>query len=648
MTTDGLSEMTSEPLRPLRPEWRVPAHAKAAAEARALHDEDPDRYWEWVADQQRWIRPWKVVRRGELGDFTYFDGGLINVADNCVTRWAEDPATASRPAVIWEGEPGDTRTLTYRELSDEVERLSAGLASIGVAKGDVVGIYMPNLVEAFTSIHACNRLGAIYTVLFSGFGTEAVVGRLTAARAKVVIVADAAHRRGRTVPLLETLRAARKSTPSVETVVVVDRTGAGVELGDDERAYANLVSGEHPAVGMAALDPNEPSFLIFTSGTESRPKGVVHSVGGFLLGTWANARWQVAYDPGDVYWVAADVGWLTFPIQAVVGGCANAMTIVCYEGALDYPTGARFYEICERHSITKVLTAPTALRMLRRQGDDLAAAHPLPLLRLMTVQGEPLDGETFNWSTDHLGGGVPVVNAYGQTETGSTWTYPIYGVDDLKPGSVGRPVPGHTYAVLDDNGKPVPAGAKGNLVMTSSFPTLARTVWDDHQRYTDTYFSRFPGAYSTKDEAVVDSDGHLWVLGRVDDVINIAAHRISTMEIEAVVAGHPSVAESAVVGIPHATKGTVAIAFLTLRPGADEAAVSREVNDLVDIHVGRYARLESVYVSAALPKTRTGKIMRRLLREVVATGEPAGDTSAMDDASALKAVQDAVAAGSRA
>jgi acetyl-CoA synthetase len=606
-----------------------------------LDAEDPDRYWAWVADKQRWMTPWETIRTGGITDARYFEGGRINVADNCVDRWAEDPATAERAAVVWEGEPGDARTVTYRELAGEVARLAAGLASLGVGRGDVVAIFMPNLVEAFVAIHACNRLGAIYTVLFSGFGPEAVASRLGAARARTVIVADGIYRRGRLVPLLDHLRAARPSAPSLEHVVVVDRTGSGVDLGEGEVHYADLVAGDHPSVPAAALDPNDPSFLIFTSGTESSPKGVVHSVGGFLLGTWANARWQVGYDDGDVYWVAADVGWLTFPIQAVVGGLANAMTIACYEGALDTPSTARFYELCERHSVTKVLTAPTALRMLRKFGDDLAAAHPLPLLRLVTAQGEPLDGETFAWTTEHLGGGVPVINAYGQTETGSTWTYPVAGVDDLKAGSVGRPVPGHTYEILDDDGNPVPPGVKGNLVMTRPFPTLARTVWDDHDRYLSTYFSRYPGRYATHDEAVVDEDGHLWVLGRADDVINVAAHRISTMEIEAVVGAHPAVAEAAVVGVADETKGTVPVAFIILRDSTDGVAPSTvvgEIGERVLAQVGGYARVDRFYLTPNLPRTRTGKIMRRLLRDLVEEGAPTGDISAIDDVAALDAV----------
>ena len=633
---DSLTALIAAPLIPLRPDQRSARYADEIAHARALHDTDPDDYWVWVAEQHRWLRRWDTVRTGELGDFRYFDGGLINVADNCVDRWAE--TVPDRPAVVWEGEPGDSRTVTYGELADEVSRLGAGLTALGVGRGDVVAIYMPNLVEAFTAIHACNRIGAIYTVLFSGFGRDAVASRLASARAKVVVVADAIYRRGKPVPLLDTLRSARPDAPTLEHTVVVDRTGNGVPLQDGETSYAALVADHPEGSELVALDPNEPAFLIFTSGTESRPKGVVHSVGGFLLGTWANAHWQTAITDDDVYWVAADVGWLTFPIQAVIGGLANGATIACYEGALDTPSSARFYEVCEKHGITKVLCAPTVLRMLRKFGDDLAHAHPLPRLALVTVQGEPLDGETFAWATDTLG--IPVVNAYGQTETGSTWTYPVAGVDDLKAGSTGTTLPGHACKVVDDDGREVPDGTKGNLVMTRPFPTLARTVWDDHDRYLSTYFERFPGCYATNDEAVVDADGHLWVLGRADDVINVAAHRLSTMEIEAVVGSHPRVVEAAVVGVPDPTKGTVPVAFVTVTGSPED--VAHEVIRLVGDTIGGIARPDRVIVTAAMPKTRTGKIMRRLMREVLLYGEARSDTSALEDPSSLDTLATAV------
>ncbi len=643
--TDNLTALLATPLQPLRDDWRSASQQDTLRAARALHEQSPDTYWTWAAEQQRWSTPWTTVRTGELGDFTYFDGGTMNVADNCVDRYAEDPATADKPAIVWEGEPGDTRTVTYGELAEEVGQLSGGLAALGVAKGDVVAIYMPNCVEAFTAIHACNRIGAIYTVLFSGFGPDAVTSRLEASHAKVVVVLDAAYRRGKLTPLLDTLRLARQKVHTVEHTIVVDRTGRGVPLEIGEVAYADALTMAPEGVPTEALEANDPAFLIFTSGTEAKPKGVVHSVAGFLIGTWANVLWQVDPQPDDVYWVAADVGWLTFPIQAVVGGLAHGMTIVCFEGAMDTPGNARFYEICEKHGVTTVLGAPTLLRMLRKYGDDLAAAHPLPTLKLATVQGEPLDGETFNWATRHLGGGVPVVNAYGQTETGSTWALPVAGVEPLKPGSTGTAVPGHVYEVLDDDGNPVPAGTKGNLVLTQPFPTLARTVWDDPDRYHSAYFSRFPGCYGTNDEAVVDGDGHLWVLGRADDVINVAAHRISTLEIEAIATMHPQVAEAAVVGVSDDTKGMVPVGFLTLLDGADPSQVMQEVSDSIASQLGGYARLSNVYLTSALPKTRTGKTMRRLLRDVVEHGAPQGDTSAMDDLAGLTAVQQAVGAG---
>ena len=641
--TDSLAQLLDTPLVPLRPEWVRPDRVGALAAARALPDADA--YWAWAASTLRWSTPWQTLRTGDIARARYFEGGRLNVADNCVDRWAEDPSTAQRAAVVWEGEPGDSRTVTYAELADEVSRLAAGLLDLGVRRGDVVGIYLPNLVEAFTAIHACNRIGAIYTVLFSGFGEEAVASRLQASRASVVVVADAIHRRSKLVPLLDTLRAARSRTPSVRDVVVVDRTGRGVELRDGEHSYAQVLTRGAAGTPAVPLDPNEPSFLIFTSGTESKPKGVVHSVGGFLLGAWANAHWQAGYEEGDVYWVAADVGWLTFPIQAVIGGLAGGMTIACFEGALDTPTPARFYQICEKHRVTKVLAAPTLIRMLRKFGDDLAAEHPLPQLALITCQGEPLDGDTFRWATDTFD--VPVVNAYGQTETGATWTYPVQGVEALKAGSAGTPVPGYACAVVDDDGRPVPPGVKGNLVITAPTPSLARTVWDDHDRYLASYFTRFPGVYATNDEAVVDSDGQLWVLGRADDVINVAAHRISTMEIEAVVTSHPAVVEAAVVGVPDETKGTVPVAFVTLAAGADPEQTRADVRRRVVGEMGGYAQLSEVYVTPAMPKTRTGKTMRRVLRDVVVHGAPTGDVSAMEDPAALQTVTGVVGAAVR-
>ncbi len=646
MNTDpGIQDLINQPLVPLREAWRSGRQAADLATARGHEAESPDRYWEWAARHLRWTEPWTALREGELPDFRYFSGGRVNVADNCVDRWAEDAATADRRAIIWEGEPGEVRTLTYRELRDQVARLANGLRSLGIGRGDVVAVYMQNLPEVFIAIHACNRIGAVYTVIFSAFSAEATALRLQSAGARAAILADRSFRRGKEVPLLENLRRARRQALGVDHAIVVDRSGSGLPLEAGEVSFEELCRGQSTDCPCEPMEANEPAFLIFTSGTEARPKGLVHSTGGFLVGAWANVKWQIGPEPEDIYWCAADVGWLTFPIQAVIGGLAHGATLFVYEGALDHPTGERFYELAERHGVTKVLTAPTALRMLRRQGDEMAGRHPWQRLVLISVQGEPLDPATFHWATEKLGAGVPVINAYGQTETGSTWTYPVYGVDELKAGSCGRPLPGHHGLVVDAGGQEVADGQKGNLVLTHPFPTLARTIWNDHHRYVENYFGRFPGRYWTADEAVRDSDGHIWVLGRADDVINVAGHRISTMEIESVVTAQPGVADAAVTGVNDEIKGTVPVAFVCLAAGADPAAVRRGVDEAVMETIGRHAALSTVYVVQALPKTRAGKIMRRLLREVAETGSVSGDTTGLEDPESIQKVISGVRGG---
>lgn len=634
---ESLHALISESLIPLKTEWQSSPQEMALQQARACEAESPDQYWKWAAEHLRWFSPWQSLREGEFPDFRYFVGGTLNVADNCVDRHAENPQRANRAALIWEGEPGESRTITYQQLRDEVSRLANGLRSLGIEKGDVVAIYMQNLPEVFVAIHACNRIGAIYTVIFSGFSPDAVALRLQSSGAKAAILSDVSFRRGREISLLTNFRQARQGAPELAHAIIVDRSGRNTPLASGEVSYTELIHSQSPNCPCVPLEANEPAFLIFTSGTEAKPKGLVHSVGGFLVGTWANVQWQIGPQDDDVYWCAADVGWLTFPIQAVIGGLAHGATLVFYEGALDYPSPERFYEIAQRHGVTKVLTAPTLLRMLRRIG-DVSDRYPLAQFRLMSVQGEPLDPDTFRWASTSLGPGVPVINAYGQTETGSTWTYPVYGVDDLKPGSCGNAVPGHHGMVVDDQGQRVPAGQKGNLVLLHPFPTLARTIWGDHERYVHTYFGRFPGQYWTADEAVEDADGHLWVLGRADDVINVAGHRISTMEIEAAVTAHPAVAEGAVTGVSDAMKGNVPVAFVCLRDGFDPKTVVKEVSQRVEEAIGRHASLRQVYIVEALPKTRAGKIMRRLLREVVERGEVVSDTTGLEDPESINKV----------
>ncbi len=641
---DAIEALTVSPLVPLPDRWRVPQQAAMLEEARAEERTGgPDAYWAWVGRRMRWQRPWESLRDGDFGDFRYYAGGHLNVADNCVDRHVENPARADQIAIIWEGEPGDVRRLTYRELRDEVRLCANALRSLGVRRGDVVAIHLPNLPEAFVAIHACNRIGAIYTVLFSGFAPEAIRLRLQASRAVLAITADGSYRRGRKVPLLANLREARAGADGLRHTLVVNRTGADLQLQPGESDWRSTLDSQPAECVCEPIEANEPAFLIFTSGTESKPKGVVHSAAGFLVGTWANVQWQVGPAPDDVYWCAADVGWLTFPIQAVIGGLSHGMTLLCYEGALDHPNQTRLLDCATRHGVTKILIAPTGLRMLRAAGDDAVSERRPPRLRLITTQGEPLDPETAEWTQRIFD--VPVVNAYGQTETGSTWTYPVYGVDALKLGSCGTPTPGHSCAVVNEAGEPVLPGSRGNLVLTAPFPTLARTIWDDEDRYRTSYFTRFPARYATSDEAVMDSEGQIWVLGRTDDVINIAAHRVSTMEIESAAAKEPGIAEVAVIGVRDALRGAVPVAFVTLRPGADAEAVKAGVASAVERAIGGIARLGRVYVSSSLPKTRAGKIMRRLLREAAETGSVQGDTTGLEDQAAVDAVLTAVKRG---
>ena len=637
-----LQTLMDTPLDPLPEKWLNKERQELADMARALDAESPDKYWQWASEQFRWMTPWETLREGDFPDFKFFSGGYMNAADNCVDRHAENPKLANKAAIIWEGEPLDeSRQLTYLELRDEVSRCANALKSLGVEKGDVVALYMQNLPEAFVVAHACNRIGAIHTILFSGFPADAIVSRLETAEPKVIVIADKSYRRGKDVNLLSTWREAKGDCPSVLNTLVFDRSGEQPALEEGELDYRSLLDAQSSDCACVPMEANEPSFLVFTSGTTSKPKGVVHSVAGFMMGAWANVFWQLGADPGDVCWCATDVGWLTFPIQSLVGGLAAGTTQVCYEGSPDYPNNERFYQIAEKYDVKKIITAPTLIRMLRTFGDDLAAKYPLPELEVMSVQGEPLDASSYHWAREKLGPGVPVVNAYGQTETGSTWTYPIAGVDTTKAGSCGSPVPGYRGIIVDDEGKEVPVGVRGHFVLTYPLPSMARTIWKDHDRYVESYFSQLPGTYWCSDEGVKDADGHIWVLGRSDDVINVAGHRLSTVEIETAITSHPKVSDAAVMGVTDDIKGLVPIAFVNLAAGSDETLVAGELKARVQEALGGIARLDAVYVTTALPKTRTGKTVRRLLIEIVEQGDTNSDTSSLEDLTSLDACRQA-------
>jgi acetyl-CoA synthetase len=631
-----------KPLVPPTPALRAqaPMTPEGAEAFLAKARRDPEGYWAGIAGELEWMTPWDRVLEGGFPDFRYFPGGRGNVSVNCVDRHAR--AHPDKVAVYWEREDGARETWTYARLLDAVARFANVLKALGVEKGDRVGIYMANLPEAFVACHACYRIGAIYGVIFAGFSAQAVRERLVDARPRVVVAADASVRRGKRVPLKETLDTAMEGVDSIETVVVVHRMGGEVPMTPGrDRWYGDLMAGASPVCPPEPMEANEPGFLIHTSGTSAKPKGLIHAGLGFLVGTYANTKWSLLPQPDDVLWCTADVGWLTFPIWALVGGLANGATLVAYEGALDWPDPGHFYEVLERLRVSKLFTAPTALRMFRRAGEAWLEGRDLSRLTLISCVGEPLDPDTWYWSRDVLGGGrIFFNNTYGQTETGTGWTSSMVGMTPTKPGSCGYPLPGYQAEVVDESGNPLPAGELGVLALAAPFPSLVRGVWGDPARYEATYFSRFPGRYNSFDAAILDPDGQVWVTGRVDDVINVAAHRIGTMEVEAALIGHPAVSEAAVVGVPDPVKGELPLAFVILRggvqaaPGLEDELVRRVADEL-----GAFAKPHRVILTPTLPRTRSGKIMRRLLRDMVREGHVTGDLSALENPEAIELVR---------
>jgi len=602
--------------------------------------QNPLGYWEDIAQELEWSVPWTRTQEGHFPDFRFFCGGYSNVSVNCVDRHAR--RTPDKVAIHWEREDGARETWTYLQLLDAVGRFSAVLKALGVAKNDRVAIYMSNIPEAFVACHACYRIGAIYAVIFAGFSTQAVHERLLDAQPKVVVVADASLRRGKPVPLKETLDGAMVGIAAIEQVVVIRRLGVEVPMQPGrDHWYGDLMAKAPVPCAPEPIEANETGFLIHTSGTSAKPKGLIHAGLGFLVGAYANTKWSLLPQPDDVLWCTADVGWLTFPIWALVGGLAHGATLVAYEGALDWPEPDHFYEVMERLGVTKLFTAPTALRMLRRAGDAWMQGRDLSRLCLISCVGEPLDPDTWYWSRDVLGGGhVFFNNTYGQTETGTGWTSSMVGMTPTKPGSCGHALPGYRAEVVDLSGEPVPPGHLGVLTLAAPFPSLVRGVWGDPERYVSTYFSRYPGRYNSFDASIIDPDGQVWVTGRVDDVINVAAHRIGTMELEAALIGHPDVSEAAIIGVPDPVKGEVPIAFVILRAGVEASpALEQALIARIAEEMGAFAKPQRVILTPTLPRTRSGKIMRRLLRDLAREGTVKGDLSALENPDAIGLIQ---------
>jgi len=611
-----------------------------------IYDEaarDPEAYWAKKAGELEWMRKWDKVLDWKPPHAQWFIGGKLNASVNCLDRHLNGPRRDAR-AIIWEGEPGDERTLTYAELHREVVRFGSALRSLGVGKGDRVAIYLPMIPEAAIALLACARIGAIHSVVFGGFSPESLRDRINDAECKLLITADGSYRRGSIVPLKRNADVALEETPSIEKVVVVQRwqvaegaKGAGIEALMKEGRdiwYHDLVANASNECDPEEMDAEDVLFILYTSGTTGKPKGIVHTTGGYL--TCATATAKIVFDlkDDDVFWCTADVGWVTGHSYLVYGPLANGATCVMYEGAPDTPGKDRFWDICERRGVTVLYTAPTAIRAFMKWGDQAPAMHDLSKLRLLGSVGEPINPEAWMWYREHIGGNrCPIVDTWWQTETGAIVISPLPGVTDTKPGSATRALPGYTADLLDDKANPIGVGG-GLLALTRPWPSMLRTIWGDDDRYVQTYFSKWPDRpdlYFAGDGAKRDEDGYFWLLGRVDDVLNVAGHRIGTMEVESALVEHPAVAEAAVVGRSHDLKGQALAAFVTLRDGFGQSPeLADELRQFVAKKIGALARPDDILFSADLPKTRSGKIMRRLLRDI-AEGRILGDTTTLAD-----------------
>ena len=623
-----------------------PAAFKAAslASGNELYDaadKDLESFWaDQAAELLTWSRNWDTVLEWDLPFAKWFVGGQLNVSENCLDRHV-GAGKGDKVAFHWEGEPGDTRTITYAELLDEVCRFANVLKDLGVRKGDRVNIYMPMIPELAVAMLACTRIGAPHSVVFGGFSADALADRINDAQAKVLITADGGWRRGAAVPLKINADVALVDTPSIEHVVVVRRTGTDVhmETGRDQW-YHDLMSTVGAECPPEPMDSEDLLYLLYTSGTTAKPKGIMHTTGGYLTQVAFTHKYVFDLKPEtDIYWCAADIGWVTGHSYIVYGPLANGATSVMYEGTPDHPGKDRFWDIIERYKVTILYTAPTAIRTFMKWGVQEPERHDLSSLRLLGSVGEPINPEAWMWYHEHIGGSrCPIVDTWWQTETGAMMIAPLPGSTTLKPGSATFPLPGIGAELVDDQGARVDNGG-GYLTLTQPWPSMLRGIYGDPDRYRETYWSRFPGRYFAGDGAKIDDDGYLWLLGRVDDVMNVSGHRVSTTEVESALVDHQKVAEAAVVGAKDETTGQAIVAFVTLKGDqtpSDE--LGHELRGHVAKKIGAISRPRTIIFTEDLPKTRSGKIMRRLLRDV-AEGRDLGDTTTLADASVVEEIR---------
>jgi acetyl-CoA synthetase len=639
-TTNITSVLKETRLFPPPESFAKQAHIDAAERDRlaAWAEEDPEGFWAEQAKTLDWFKPWtKVLDWSDVPHARWFVGAQINAAHNCLDRHLA-AGRANKAAIVFEGEPGDTRTLTYQQLHREVCQFANALKSLGVQKGDRVTIYMPMVPEAAVAMLACARIGAMHSVVFGGFSADAVADRNNDAKSKLVVTADGGWRRGKVVPLKANVDAALEKSPSVEKCVVLNRCNTAVDMKAGRDVWwHDLMASASADCPAEPLDSEHPLFILYTSGSTGKPKGVLHTTGGYLLGCAITHKWVFDIKENDVYWCTADVGWVTGHSYIVYGPLANGSTVVMYEGAPNHPREDRFWEIIEKYKVTVFYTAPTAIRAFIKWGDQHPKGHDLSSLRLLGSVGEPINPEAWMWYHDVIGGGrCPIVDTWWQTETGAIMISPLPGAIPTKPGSATKPLPGIAAEVVDKAGNPVPANQGGFLVVKRPWPSMMRTIYGDDERFKATYWSNYPGVYFTADGARQDQDGYIWVMGRVDDVLNVSGHRLSTMEVESALVNHPKVAEAAVVGRPDDLKGEGIVCFVTLKQGVAAAEeLKAELKAHVAKEIGALARPDDIRFTDALPKTRSGKIMRRLLRDIAAGREGSQDTTTLEDFSIL-------------
>jgi acetyl-CoA synthetase len=626
---------------PPPPSFSAQAHVKSMAELESLRAEataDPEGFWARMAEELHWFRKWDQVLRWDPPHAQWFLGGELNISYNCLDRhlstWRRNKA-----ALIWEGEPGDQRTLTYQQLHAEVCKFANVLKRAGVGRGDRVALYMPLIPELAISMLACARIGATHSVIFGGFSSTALIDRINDASCKLVVTADGGWRRGSEVKLKGAVDEALKETPSVKTCIVVRRSAVPIHMqaGRDYwwHELMETVDAKCPA---EALPSEHPLYILYTSGTTGKPKGILHTTAGYLLQAHLTSKWVFDLKDEDIYWCTADIGWVTGHSYVVYGPLSNGATVLMYEGAPNHPEPDRFWSIIERHRVNILYTAPTAIRAFIKWGEHWPLKHDLSSLRLLGTVGEPINPEAWMWYREIIGQGrCPIVDTWWQTETGAIMITPLPGATPTKPGSATKPFPGIEADVMTRDGKAVGANEGGYLVITRPWPSMLRTIWGDDERYREQYWSQIEGVYFAGDGARRDQDGYFWIMGRIDDVINVSGHRLGTAEVESALVSHEAVAEAAVVARPDELKGSAIIAFVTLE-GTHTASdqLKEELRAHVTKEIGALARPDEIRFSDALPKTRSGKIMRRLLREIATSGTVAGDVTTLEDFSVLE------------